>query len=183
MIQRIDVMVDIETWGTKPDAVVRAVAAVAFAPWTGDVFGTAVWDLRGLIDRQLELGGTVDPDTVHWWGKLLNPLGDLIADHEPPFVPEVLGDAAASLADFFMTHQPRCCWSRGAFDYPVLAQLMAKQDVVIPWQFWQLRDVRTLDDLVPKVKPDWPHHPLSDCLAQIEQVRAALALVPQPKAA
>lgn len=71
-----------------------------------------------------------------------------------PFTqPAELEEAAASLEVFFLTHPPRCCWSRGAFDYPILAKLMAEQDVPIPWQYWQLRDVRTLDDLVPKVKP------------------------------
>lgn len=187
MNQRIDVMVDIETWGTGPDAVVRAVAAVAFAPWTGEVLDSAVWDLRGLIDRQLELGGTVDPDTVHWWGKMPDDgLGAYLrlARHMMPFTqPEGLDDAVSRIEGFIVSHSPRCCWSRGAFDYPILARLLDKQGVSPPWQFWQLRDVRTLDDLVPPIMPDRPHHPLSDCLAQIEQVRAALSLVPQPKAA
>lgn len=187
MDQRLDLMVDIETWGTGPDAVVRAVAMATFNPWTGYVFGTAVWDLRGLIDRQLELGGTVDPGTVRWWGRMPDEaLGESLrlARHMMPFTqPAELDDAIDSIGVFILSHSPSRCWSRGAFDYPILARLLDKQGVSPPWQYWQLRDVRTLDDLVPKVKPDRPHHPLSDCLAQIEQVRAALALVPQPKAA
>jgi hypothetical protein len=69
-LDRLDVMTDIETWGTGPDAVVRSVALVVFKPWTGEVLASQVWDWRGLTDCQLELGRTVDASKANQWLKI-----------------------------------------------------------------------------------------------------------------
>lgn len=182
---RIDLMSDVETWGTGPDAVVRAVAMVAFKPWTGEILATHAWDWRRLIDEQLELGCTVDAGTVGWWRNQEGPsLKGLLHGIGAPFMvrsPAVLEDAMDAIHGFILEHRPDRFWARGDLDYPILANLFTKMGGSAPWGYWQLRDVRTLDDLVPKVKPEHPHHPLSDCLAQVEQVRAALALVQRVK--
>lgn len=186
-LDRIDLMTDIETWGTGPDAVVRAVAMVAFKPWTGEVVATMAWDWRRLVDEQIELGCTVDADTVRWWkNRCGGSLGDMLQGCGSPFPvakPNSLDDALSQIESVIIDHDISCFWSRGAFDYPILSNLFGEMVIGECWKFWQLRDVRTLDDLAPKVKPDHPHHPLSDCLAQVEQVRAALALVPREEAA
>lgn len=186
-LDRIDLMTDLETWGIGPNAVVRAVAMVAFNPWTGEVVDTQVWDWRGLTDCQLELGRSVDAKAVRWWRKRSGSrLGDLLVGccaPEMAIAPSSMGKALGQLEAFALANDPFCCWSRGDFDYPILSSLLDQMGGGAFWEFWQLRDVRTLDDLAPKVKPDIPHHPLSDCLAQIAQVRAALALVPREEAA
>ena len=186
-LDRLDVMLDIETWGTGTDAAVRAVALAVFKPWTGEVLASQVWDWRGLTDCQLELGRTVDAGTVRWWRTLPGAgLGEKLHGNDAPCrvdAPNTLEDAVEQLDGFLLGFNPVAYWSRGRFDYPILASLYAEMDTTAPWQYWQLRDVRTLDDLAHRSKPYCPHHPLSDCLAQVEQVRAALALVTQQEAA
>jgi hypothetical protein len=59
-------MIDLETFGTKPGAVLRSIGALQFDPRTG--IGEEFY--RNITEEdQLELGAHKDPNTVAWWAK------------------------------------------------------------------------------------------------------------------
>jgi hypothetical protein len=183
-------MIDIETWDTAPTAVIRAIAIVEFDPdgWAHEEM--VVMDCRHTVDEQVQAGRTTSAETAAWWAKQEVRLGALLTRRNhydragvyepgtltPPSLEEVVGTVAGFL---WPGDDDIRVWSRGHFDIAILEHLLASQGQGIPWRYSQVRDVRTLDELVPPVEAEFPHHPFSDCLAQIQQVCAAMALAPK----
>jgi exodeoxyribonuclease VIII len=186
-------MIDLETWATGADAVVRAVCAIIFNPETGQIGGQRVIDARPSIDNQVENGRKIDSATVTWWKKQ-GGLDRLLLPHcETAIECDRQGDIVAAIDNLIryslwdnqnnrMQADARV-WSRGSFDMMILRSLAShlQQDDPDPsdpvlWRYWQERDVRTLDCLTPTVKSTRPHDPVADCEAQIQQVVNAYAL-------
>lgn len=178
-------MLDTETWDTEPTAVVRAVALALFDPLSGDIAARLLLDLRLTVDEQIEAGRTISENTVAWWRGRDLSLSQLIGPPDPQTAPQRLEQALQQFGAFI---RPSLAtgdngdakiagriWTRGHFDLPVLASLIRIESPnhPLPWDYWQARDVRTLDEITPKQAPAQPHHPMSDCEAQIAQVRAA----------
>ena len=65
----MDIMLDIETLSTRPDAVVLTLGAVTFSPWASEVDTDTGLYVRVDVDEQLALDRHVQQDTVEWWGK------------------------------------------------------------------------------------------------------------------
>lgn len=155
----LNVMIDIETLDIKPTAVVVSVGIVTFTQdETRDILYI---DAKASIMDQISKGRTVDQDTVAWWkGK---PTIDTLKS------PCVSPSDLSELRRMIYVHTPPELeyWSRGSLDFIVLENLLVD---CVPWKYWQLRDVRTLDHFVPKCTPTIPHNPVADCLAQIQQV-------------
>lgn len=161
-------MVDIETLGTHPGAVILSIGAVRFDDG-GVIEGT---DFYRCIDvfSSLMAGLTIDRQTVEWWreqapearGPLLN------AQH-------TLSDA---LSDFgrWLEGEPRV-WAKGPdFDLVLLQAAYNALGLQQPWAYRNARDVRTLLSLVPpeSIGTTWiKHHALDDAKAQAEAVRGA----------
>lgn len=163
----MDLMIDFETWGTAPNAVIRAAALAEFFPSTGKVHRTLLIDARYSVDNQIEHGRTMDNQTVQWWLDREETLNESMRGMSVRFAHN-LAMLSSMLDGFIHRIGYERAWSRGRFDLPILATLTN-----IPWEFWREADVRTLDFIVPKPRPDQPHNPLSDVQAQIRQVHAA----------
>lgn len=176
-------MIDIETWDTAPTAVIRAIAVVGF-DLDGATKELFVIDCRHTVDEQIQAGRTTSVETAKWWAGQRIPLDAALAQtreiaNTDVYMPSNLAVLLENL--WFATHNVDAdtrVWSRGHFDIAILEHLLASSGKPIPWRHSQVRDVRTLNELVPPVKAALPHHPLSDCLAQIQQVCAALKLAP-----
>jgi hypothetical protein len=134
-------MVDLETLDVKPTATVLTLGAVRFDPYSNAPMKELY--LRVDIDSQDKLGCTVDDNTLKWWNQqdvsimeeAFNPV-DRIPIHE------VINQfhALAWNCDAF--------WSHGAtFDLMILQNLYDKLGRTYPWQYWQMRDTRTLFDI------------------------------------
>lgn len=154
-------MVDLETLDVKSTATVLTLGAVRFDP-----FGTTPMKelyLRVDIDSQDALGCTVSDDTLAWWSnqntdvkdEAFNPLNRIP-------IHEVINQfhALAWGCDQF--------WSHGAtFDLMILQNLYDKLGRSYPWNFWQMRDTRTLFDLADSEMPqDAKHNALEDAKRQ-----------------
>lgn len=173
-------MIDIETWDTAPTAAIRAIAIAVF-DLDGGVHETHFIDCRRTVDEQIAAGRTFDHDTADWWRNQAPSLQDLIlqapavANPTTSAMPETVGEMIDHVYQSFGgIFADTRIWSRGHFDVAILEDLI--KSIHVPWQYHQVRDVRTLDELVPPIKPQLPHHPMSDCLAQIQQVCAALGM-------
>ena len=136
----MDVMLDIETLSTRPESVILTLGAVKFSPWDQEVNTETGLYLRIDVDEQLQLDRHVQQETVDWWGKQAEEVREeALGEHERTR----LGDSVDQLNRFLVGAEN--IWCQGpAFDIVILENLYRQLGRPTPWQFWQIRDSRTL---------------------------------------
>jgi hypothetical protein len=178
----MDVMLDLETLSTRPESVILTLGAVKFDPWGEDVDAESGFYVKPDVDEQLGMDRHVLDSTIEWWGKQPEDVRD-----------EALGpDGRISLDE--MTRQlnrflvgVENIWCQGpAFDIVILENLYRQLSKPTPWQFWQIRDSRTLFSVHgdPREKGrKAAHNALMDCYYQatgVQEVYRKLR-VPNPR--
>jgi hypothetical protein len=173
------VMIDIETVGLERGAAIVEIGAVQFTPdaVTGETFHRSV----SLTSCQ-EAGLHIDADTVEWW------LGD-----QPELASEVLvggvdlADALIAFVDWCNDIEPHEVWANSpSFDCEMLEHAGEQVGVSMPWEFYQERDVRTLDSLPHGVDIEQQgveHTALDDAIYQARVASAILHKVSGVEAA
>ena len=149
-------MVDLETMAVSPNAVVLTLGAVHFNPY-GDGYSDKLY-MRISIDDQDTLNREIDPNTLDWWAKQDAKI------MEEAFSPDDRVPLAEAI-DRFHKFAWGCdaFWSHGSvFDIVILENIYRQLGKPVPWQFWQIRDTRTLFDL--GWDPDMPKGGLHDAL-------------------
>ena len=108
-------------------------------------------------------------DTLDWWGQ-----------QDPEIMEEALGDKDRISLDQMVKTLNKWCvgvdvfWCQGPlFDYAILQNIYAQLKVPVPWNYWQIRDSRTLFSLVPREneKRTGLHNALEDCYFQARKVQ------------
>jgi hypothetical protein len=167
------IMLDIETYGTRVGSIVLSAALVRFSD-------EASVSVNLDVPHQEALGLASDPATLEWWSRQ-DPVAYQAAHANPlplatvlPYIGQWLGWAAPA-GDFLI-------WCHGAtFDCPLLEEVFRRASVPCPWQYWQVRDTRTLYDLagidVKNYAVPPPHIALNDAIAQTRAANAALAIL------
>jgi hypothetical protein len=160
-------MVDLETMDTSPDATILTLGAVHFNPY-GNGYGDKIY-FRINIDDQDALGRKVDPGTLDWWAKQ-DP-----AIMEEAFSPDDRVPLVEAI-DRFHKFAWGCStfWAHGSlFDIAIIENVYRQLGKPVPWQYWQIRDTRTLFDL--GYDPDMPqgskHNALEDAIRQAAGVQ------------
>lgn len=147
-----DVMIDIETMGTKPGCPILSIGAVEFCretSATGREYYSVI-DMAKAIDLWKP-----DGDTVRWWMTQGDEARHELAKRKG--VNPV--DSLLGLSEFVKHGQ--VVWGNGSvFDITILEFAMRGMGVDIPWAFWNVRDVRTVVDLA------WPICPREQFLQQ-----------------
>jgi hypothetical protein len=162
-------MLDLESLGTRPDCAILTLGAVKFDPYTVDKFGDSLY-FRINVDEQLALGREVQEDTLTWWGNQADDVRE-----------EALGDEGRVSLETMYKDLNRFLvgvnniWCQGpAFDIVILENIYRQQGWPTPWQFWQIRDSRTLfgvhGDPREKGKAGL-HNALEDCISQAQGVQ------------
>lgn len=165
------VMVDLETWGTRPGSALRSIGAIVFNPKTG-LLGKTFYANIDLPSQEL-IGLDVDPDTVDWWSKQGEKAQMALELDQQPLL-AVLLDFAKWWGDVGGEY----IWGHGAnFDEVLLGVAYRKAKLEPPWQFWNVRCSRTvlaLGNRKPKREGTVAHYALDDARAQAIAVSAAL---------
>jgi hypothetical protein len=171
-------MLDMETLAVTPNAVVLSLGAVHFNPY-GNGYSDKIY-FRISIDDQDALGREVDPDTLDWWGRQAADIQD------EAFSPEDRISLVDAM-DRFHKFAWGCdaFWSHGAtFDLVIIENIYRQLGKPLPWNFWQLRDTRTLFDL--GYDPDMPknskHDALQDAIRQsvgVQNIYSKLKIRPR----
>ena len=169
----IDVMIDIETLGTKPGAVILSIGAVMFGPaGLGATFYAPV-SLTSCTD----VGLSIDASTVAWWMRQSDAARAAAFAPGAAPVTEVLIRFAAWLNGRGAEHP----WCHGAtFDVPLLCAAYEACHLVVPWWYASVRDTRTLYDLAGlKVdRSEGTHHnALDDAIAQAKTAVQAMRVL------
>lgn len=164
-------MVDTETLGTRPGAIILSVAFVRFTDEAHCTLNLSVPD-------QQALGLESDPDTVAWWNRQTPEAWARATANPTPLVP-----ALQYFASWIAWAGPSpLIWCHGAtFDAPLLTEIYRRTGVPCPWQYWEVRDTRTLYDLAGINVKDYavppPHVALNDAIGQTRAANAALAVL------
>ena len=162
-------MLDLESLGTRPDCAILTIGAVKFDPYTVDAFGDSLYH-RIDVDEQLALGREIQEDTLAWWGQQAQDVRE-----------EALSEDGRVSLDTLYKDLNRFCvgitniWCQGpAFDIVILENIYRQKGWPTPWQFWQIRDSRTLfgvhGDPREKGKAGL-HNALEDCISQAQGVQ------------
>ena len=160
-------MVDLETMGVSPRSVVLTLGAVTFNPYTDEIYDDLY--LKIDLDDQDKLGREIDQNTLDWWAK-----------QEPKVMEEAFSsDGRIGLEDAITAFHKFAwgCdkfWSHGAvFDLMIIEDIYRQLNRPIPWEFWRLRDTRTLFDIKdPEMeKSVEQHNALFDAIRQAKGVQ------------
>lgn len=162
-------MIDLETLSTNPNATILTVGGVKFDPYTQIEPSQGMY-FRVDVDSQTAMGRDVMQETLDWWGT-----------QDKEIMEEALGDNdRISISEMLKTINKWCVgvdvfWSQGPlFDYAILQDFYAQMKTPVPWNYWQIRDSRTLFSLVPRdpnEKRTGLHNALEDCYFQAKKVQ------------
>ena len=163
------IMLDIETLSTKTNATILSIAAIKFNELT-NVNEANNETFQVLVDLDSQPDRDITDSTVTWWAQQDPAVQALVFAEEGRLT---LTDALLALSKF-ACHSNRI-WVQGpAFDIPILEHAYQQCQLPPPWQYWQVRDSRTLLDLVEISLPSPNHNALEDCSRQIKGVKLAL---------
>ncbi len=171
-------VVDIETLGTAAPAPILAIGAVCLDAICG----------RPAIVRTMRIGldpracaGSPDADTVLWWNRQAE------AVRREAFAGATTSDPWGDFMSLIEDFQPDYFWGKAPdFDFGHLAAQLEAAGRPVPWRYWQLRDIRTLEGLWGDAKPvieipaseavpvPMPHVAIYDALVEAELLRLSL---------
>lgn len=167
----MDLMIDLETLGLKPNATIMQIGWCTF-----DLNGERPTPCAITVNPQthIDLGATVDWGTISWWMKpeqaeALRSIQEAEAH-----------DIHAALILFCSMLPPMFdrVWANGAaFDFPIIENAFRACSFDAPWQYSQVMDMRTVRRLypnVPQVRPNIPHNAGSDAVAQAMWLQDAI---------
>lgn len=167
------IMLDLETWGTRPGCAIRSVGAVIFDPRARVLNGE---EFYANVDGEscLRAGLTLDLGTAEWWEEQsVEARAHLKQDPLP--LEEVLHRFTA----FAGEGAPVYIWGHGAsFDPPILEEAYRRFFLPAPWAFWNIRDTRTAYDMAGVSLGSFPrqgdhHNALDDAKHQALVLQAA----------
>lgn len=168
-------MIDLETLGTKHNAVILSLGAVKFDPWKLGVIEDRFYVTVDAASCQAH-GLTIDARTVMWWfDKDRDAARASLLESERVD----LGTALEGFAMWF--GEPMPVWSSGAaFDNTILCNAYKAIGLQCPWQFWHNRCYRTLKAFAPELKVGAAygvlrHHALEDATTQALQLQGIIA--------
>jgi len=180
-----NVMVDLETLGTRPGCAILSIGAVRFgASKLSDESGS-----RGLgaefytvVNRascaQVHL--REERGTLDWWSRQALEARVILAQVDDLDLAVPISDALMAFARFLEPDAP-CVWGNGAdFDNPILAMAYAACRMPQPWKPYNGRCYRTLKSLRPDVKlvrTGTYHNALDDARTQAEHAVRLLAAI------
>jgi len=162
-------MIDIETMGTNPGAVIISLAAVQFEPGVPESVG-ASFKMNFALQDSISYGFRIEADTLLWWLKQKPEILSKQLD-ETDLVSTVLG----KFSSFLIFNKIEYVWGNSAsFDCGLLAAYYRRLKLPVPFSHWNERCYRTLINLTPfkRLNKDeaQAHDPLYDCQYQIKNV-------------
>ena len=163
---KTDVMIDLETLATSPDAAILTIGAVKFDPFGDDVKDPECdkFYVRVDLDSCDRIGLVTTDDTINWWAQQSQEAQD------EAFNPDGRIDIVDAMHQLYkFCWGAKRVWSHGAsFDVVICEHIFKKINKAVPWSFWQVRCTRTLFDIGinPNRPPVLKHHALEDAWNQ-----------------
>jgi hypothetical protein len=160
MIMNTEIMLDLETLGLSPNAVIATIGACKFSE------GAIVDEFYAKVDTAdcVKRGLKSDPATVDWWKRRpIEANREVFAGLRVSLLA-----ALESFASWMGEDQP--IWGNGSdFDNVILSEAFRAVGLTRPWSFWNNRCYRTAMSILPKVDVKITgirHHALHDARYQ-----------------
>lgn len=154
-----DVMIDIETMGTRSTAMIVQIGACYFNRETGEIGKEFLVNTHAVDDNF-----TVDHGTLTWWLEQSEEARMSITDISMGI------DIAVERLSFFL-EDAKYLWSHATFDIPILLHAFDVYKWKFPIHYSKMRDIRTLMDLADhrgtKEREGIHHNALDDCKYQV----------------
>lgn len=163
-----DLMIDIEGLGTGPDTTILTIAAQAFDP-LGSGYYDQYYYCR--VDLESQTDRSIQQSTIDWWAT------QPAASRDEAFGEEGRLPLRQALEELGrVAWHARRIWANGpTYDMNILEHAYKSLGMNIPWQFYNVRDARTVYSLWPNLpRPPISHHALEDCRRQIDLLQATL---------
>lgn len=152
-----DIMLDLETLSSEPDAAIVAIGAACFG---SEQFDPTVYNFHVVIDpcSSAKKGGIISASTIKWWMNQSDEARSIFSDKDSCDI----GAALWRFRNFCKDAAPRVrVWGNGAdFDNTVLRRAYERVGFEVPWTFRDNRCFRTLKNL----RPDIPFEPFPDSI-------------------
>lgn len=180
----MDIMLDLETLSSKPDAAICAIGACAF-----HTDGTVTLDEATrrrfylVVDARSsqDCGGRLDASTVAWWMRQDDGARAIFADRAARHINIALSEFSTFCQEFGREVR---VWGNGAsFDNVVLRQAYERNSLRAPWEFYNERCYRTLKNLRPDIvmnRSGIHHNALDDAISQARHAEQILAAMRAP---
>lgn len=137
------VTIDLETLDVIPGATILTVGLVTFDPFSEE-------EPFNKVHLALEYEGqgrSTSPATEAWWYDQSDEAKSKAFTGERLPVKQAL----RIIQSYFKKVQPDKVWGQGyGFDMTMLEDMFRQNEMDIPWKFWQVRDSRTLYDVMPQ---------------------------------
>lgn len=166
----MDLMIDLETLGTTPDAVVISLGAVFFDVKTGTL-GPQFYQVLDVTD-QMRAGREVSPDTLKWWMGQAEAAKKVF--HEKAKAPR---EVMALFSQWAKANggSKMQVWGNGStFDISILENLYRQLGEPQPWAYYSVMDLRTFKRFVggneKLAKAGVMHNALQDAINQANYV-------------
>jgi len=163
---KTDIMIDLETLATSPDAAILTIGAVKFDPFGDDINepNCEKFYVRVDLDSCDRIGLVTNDDTINWWSQQSKEA------QEEAFSPDDRIDIVDAMNQLYkFCWGAKRVWSHGAsFDVVICEHIFNKIQKAVPWKFWEVRCTRTLFDIGidPERPPVLKHHALEDAWNQ-----------------
>ena len=165
----IHAMIDLETLHTTPRASVLTVGGVKFDPFSNTEPHSEFYYKLDLDSQDRD----VSDDTIAWWG-----------NQDAKVQEEAFSTEGREHIDVFLDSLPKwmvgvdVLWGHGyGFDITIIEDMLRQRQKPIPWQFWQVRDSRTLFTMCKtdprKAMQSDLHNALADAYFQAKGVQMA----------
>jgi hypothetical protein len=160
-------MIDIEGLGTGPDAAILTIAAQSFDP-----FGTGYYDRHyyARITLESQENRRIQDDTLAWWATQPEAQAEAFAEDNRVPLDQALDEL------YRLAWQHDYIWAQGpTYDINILEHAYKSYNKTQPWQFYRIRDSRTVLSLWPgRPVPPTSHHALEDTRKQINILQQTL---------
>lgn len=171
----MDLMMDLETLGTKSDCPVISLGAVFF-DIEKKLLGPSFY-LPMDIQEQLDVGRKVDADTIKWWMQQEDAAQNVFKEKALP--PRKVLEL---FTKFYKQHPKAKVWGNGStFDISIMESLFHSFKLKHPWHHYNVMDLRTFRRFVAGgakvVKEGTDHNALDDSISQAKFVMEHYASV------
>ena len=170
----INLSVDLETYGTRPDAAILSIGAVPFDLTTGAL--GKLFYINVDLQNAIEEGGTVDDATVNWWKTQKAETFEALKVDAVPIRYALA--AFTSYCDSLGKKSEIFIWGNGAdFDNVILTSAYRNVNMPIPWGKYNNRCYRTVKSMYPTIKivrEGTYHNALDDAVSQAKHLIAML---------
>lgn len=170
----LNVMIDLETLSTNPNAYIRTLGACFF-----DTYGVNPDSFYESCDGSTQRGADVDPATVAWWKGQSPEAHKALVNTKKQDLETVLHAFRVWLEQEAKLYSPNgdgsevtiWIWGNGGdFDPVVLANAFRRHRLPVPWKYYGVRCYRTLKALNRHILadeiPGEKHNALDDAVFQ-----------------